>query len=333
MRLWEKHKEGSLRCTLCPKLCIIRPGGRGICGARENREGEIYPITAGIISGYALDPIEKKPLYHFFPGSVILSVGSYGCNLTCDFCQNYHISQHFAGDQSARLHPEELVRHAANARGNIGIAYTYNEPVIWFEYVTESARLAREKGLRNVMVTNGYVNQEPLKEFIQVIDAFNIDLKAFSNDFYRLYTGATLKPVMQAIKSVASSGRHLEITTLILPGMNDSPDEMRREAEWISENAGRSVPLHLSRYFPTYRRTTPATPPETILMLREIAEEYLDFVYTGNMPGDEGGSDTRCPSCHTTVIKRSGYYTRITGITDEGRCVKCDRQIISETEI
>lgn len=333
MRLWEKHKEGSLRCTLCPKLCIIRPGGRGICGARENREGEIYPITAGIISGYALDPIEKKPLYHFFPGSVILSVGSYGCNLTCDFCQNYHISQHFAGDQSARLHPEELVRHAANARGNIGIAYTYNEPVIWFEYVTESARLAREKGLRNVMVTNGYVNQEPLKEFIQVIDAFNIDLKAFSNDFYRLYTGATLKPVMQSIKSVASSGRHLEITTLILPGMNDSPDEMRREAEWISENAGRSVPLHLSRYFPTYRRTTPATPPETILMLREIAEEYLDFVYTGNMPGDEGGSDTRCPSCHTTVIKRSGYYTRITGITDEGRCVKCGRQIISETEI
>jgi pyruvate formate lyase activating enzyme len=333
MRLWEKHKEGSLRCTLCPKLCIIRPGGRGICGARENREGEIYPITAGIISGYALDPIEKKPLYHFFPGSVILSVGSYGCNLTCDFCQNYHISQHFAGDQSARLHPEELVRHAANARGNIGIAYTYNEPVIWFEYVTESARLAREKGLRNVMVTNGYVNQEPLKEFIQVIDAFNIDLKAFSNDFYRLYTGATLKPVMQAIKSVASSGRHLEITTLILPGMNDSPDEMRREAEWISENAGRSVPLHLSRYFPTYRRTTPATPPETILMLREIAQEYLDFVYTGNMPGDEGGSDTRCPSCHTTVIKRSGYYTRITGITDEGRCVKCGRQIISETEI
>lgn len=333
MRLWEKHKEGSLRCTLCPKLCIIRPGGRGICGARENREGEIYPITAGIISGYALDPIEKKPLYHFFPGSVILSVGSYGCNLTCDFCQNYHISQHFAGDQSARLHPEELVRHAANARGNIGIAYTYNEPVIWFEYVTESARLAREKGLRNVMVTNGYVNQEPLKEFIQVIDAFNIDLKAFSNDFYRLYTGATLKPVMQSIKSVASSGRHLEITTLILPGMNDSPDEMRREAEWISENAGRSVPLHLSRYFPTYRRTTPATPPETILMLREIAQEYLDFVYTGNMPGDEGGSDTRCPSCHTTVIKRSGYYTRITGITDEGRCVKCDRQIISETEI
>ncbi len=333
MRLWEKHKEGSLRCTLCPKLCIIRPGGRGICGARENREGEIYPITAGIISGYALDPIEKKPLYHFFPGSVILSVGSYGCNLTCDFCQNYHISQHFAGDQSARLHPEELVRHAANARGNIGIAYTYNEPVIWFEYVTESARLAREKGLRNVMVTNGYVNQEPLKEFIQVIDAFNIDLKAFSNDFYRLYTGATLKPVMQSIKSVASSGRHLEITTLILPGMNDSPDEMRREAEWISENAGRSVPLHLSRYFPTYRRTTPATPPETILMLREIAQEYLDFVYTGNMPGDEGGSDTRCPSCHTTVIKRSGYYTRITGITDEGRCVKCGRQIISETEI
>lgn len=333
MRLWEKHKEGSVRCTLCPHYCIIRPGERGICGTRENREGEIYPVTAGIISGYALDPIEKKPLYHFHPGSVILSVGSYGCNLKCDFCQNYHISQNVKGEQSARLEPEELVRQAVTARGSIGIAYTYNEPAIWFEYVAESARLAREKGLRNVMVTNGYVNQEPLKELTQVIDAFNIDLKAFSNDFYRNYTGATLKPVLQAIKTVAGSGRHLEITTLVLPGMNDSPDEMEREAEWISGNAGRSVPLHLSRYFPTYRRTTPATPPETILRLREIAEKYLDFVYTGNMPGEEGGSDTRCPDCHTTVIRRSGYYARISGLTDEGSCVKCSRQIIAASDV
>lgn len=333
MRFWEKHKEGSVRCTLCPHFCIIRHGERGICGTRENRDGVIYPVTAGIISGYAIDPIEKKPLYHFHPGSEILSVGSFGCNLSCDFCQNYHISQNVEGEESARLDPAELVRQAERARGNIGIAYTYNEPVIWFEYVTECARLAREKGLCNVMVTNGYVNPEPLKELTEVIDAFNIDLKAFSNDFYRHYTGATLKPVLETIKAVARSGRHLEITTLILPGMNDSPDEMKREAEWIAENAGSSVPLHLSRYFPMYRRTTPATPPETILRLREIAENYLDFVYTGNMHDEEGGSDTKCPGCHTTVIKRSGYHTRTSGLTDEGSCLKCSRQIIAETNI
>ena len=326
--LWEKHNEGRVRCLLCPHYCMIRPAERGICGTRENRAGELRPVTTGIISGYALDPIEKKPLYHFMPGSVILSVGAFGCNLKCDFCQNYHISQNVAPDSSERLAPDKLVSQAAAARGNIGIAYTYNEPVIWFEFVTESARLAREKGLRNVMVTNGYVNEEPLTELTQVIDAFNIDLKAFSNDFYRLYTGATLNPVLQTIKNVAASGRHLELTTLILPGLNDSPEEMRREAEWIAENAGRTVPLHLSRYFPMYRRATPATPPETLLRLRETALEYLDYVYTGNMPGEEGSNDTRCPSCHATVIKRSGYNTRITGLTEGGDCIKCGRQII-----
>jgi len=325
----ENHNEDSVRCSLCPHCCYIRPGERGICGVRENREGELQLVTFGIISGNALDPIEKKPLYHFSPGSSILSVGSYGCNLKCDFCQNYHISQNIQVRETRRLAPDELVRQALAARGNIGIAFTYNEPVIWFEYVIECARLASEKGLRNVIVTNGYVNTDPLKEMMQVIDAFNIDLKAFSNDFYRQFTGATLKPVLDAIKTVASSGRHLEITTLILPGLNDSEDEMRREAEWIAENAGRSVPLHLSRYFPMYRRTTPSTPPETILKLREIAEEYLDYVYTGNMAGDDGGSDTRCPSCNLTVIRRSGYNTRITGLTDDGMCIQCGHRIIS----
>ncbi len=329
MNVWEKQKEDSVRCLLCPHRCLIRPGEQGICGARGNRDGELHLVTAGIISGYALDPIEKKPLYHYCPGSSILSVGSYGCNLRCDFCQNYHISQNISLAGSRRLDPADLVSQASATRGNIGIAYTYNEPVIWFEYVMESARLASLQGLRNVLVTNGYVNPEPLKDLIRFIDAFNIDLKAFNNDFYRRFTGATLQPVLDSIRVVADSGRHLEITTLILPGLNDTPDEMRREARWIAENAGRSVPLHLSRYFPMYRRSTPATPAETILKLRDIASEYLDYVYSGNMGGDNGGSDTSCPSCHSTVIVRSGYTTRITGLADDGKCLKCGWQIVA----
>ncbi|MCB0800171.1 MAG: AmmeMemoRadiSam system radical SAM enzyme, partial [Bacteroidales bacterium] len=201
MKLWEKHNDdGTVRCLLCPHQCLIRPDERGLCGVRENRNGEIALVTAGIISGCALDPIEKKPLYHFYPGSMILSVGSYGCNLSCDFCQNYHISQNVPDEEAVRLKPEQLVGQAVRAKNNIGIAYTYNEPVIWYEYVAECARLAADEGLKNVMVSNGYINREPLSEMTDFIDAFNIDLKSFSNEFYRKYTGATLKPVLDAIK-------------------------------------------------------------------------------------------------------------------------------------
>lgn len=329
MRLWEKHDgDERLRCLLCPHSCLILPGNTGICGARENLDGEVVSATYGIISGYAVDPIEKKPLYHFFPGTSILSVGSYGCNLKCDFCQNFQISQHRSTGEQVRLSPRELVDRAFSIPGNTGLAFTYNEPGIWYEYVTDCARLAAAAGLRNVMVTNGYINRGPLEELTGVIDAFNIDLKAFNNDFYRRFTGATIQPVMDAIQTVASSGRHLEITTLILPGLNDSEDEMRREASWIAVNAGRSVPLHLSRYFPMYRRNTPSTPPESILRLKEVAGEYLDFVYTGNMPGSDEGSDTLCPACGTTVVRRSGYQATITGLTDDGRCCSCNREIM-----
>lgn len=329
MILWEKHdNEGTVRCLLCPHLCLIRPGKRGNCGVRENRNGEVQLVTAGVISGYAVDPIEKKPLYHFYPGSSILSVGSYGCNMRCDFCQNYHISQTSNPEGSRLLEPEELVSRAASLPGNLGIAYTYNEPVIWYEYVASTARLASSGGLKNVMVSNGYIMPEPLKEMTGFIDAFNIDLKSFNNDFYRHFTGATLNPVLEAIKIIAASGRHLEITTLILPGLNDSVEEMKREAQWIAENAGPGVPLHLSRYFPMYRRSDPATPPETIIKLKSVAEEYLDFVYTGNMGGADGGSDTYCPSCRGKVISRSGYNIRVSGLTDEGDCSKCGRKIV-----
>jgi pyruvate formate lyase activating enzyme len=329
MNLWEKHgKDGSLRCLLCPHACIIPEGETGVCGVRENDGKAINLTTYGIISGYGLDPVEKKPLYHFYPGKMILSVGSYGCNLKCDFCQNYHISQNVEKDSSYRLSPEELVSRASRSPGNIGIAYTYNEPVIWYEYVMDCAGLAASAGLKNVLVTNGYINREPLSRLIEVTDAFNIDLKAYDNDFYRRLTGATLNPVLNAIRDVVSSGRHLEITTLILPGLNDSEDSMKREAEWIASSAGKQVPLHLSRYFPMYRRNTPSTPPETILRLRDIASRYLDFVYTGNMSGPEPGSDTECPSCHNILIKRYGYKTSLAGITSGGRCKRCNELIL-----
>ncbi len=303
-------------------------GERGLCGVRQNNGDDISLTTYGVISGCALDPVEKKPLYHFYPGKNILSVGSYGCNLKCDFCQNYHISQNIENDGNYRLSPQELVNRARKASDNIGIAYTYNEPVIWYEYVIDCARLAASEGLKNVMVTNGYVKKEPLAHLIEVTDAFNVDLKGFNNEFYRKYTGATLKPVMDTIRDIAASETHLEITTLILPGLNDSADDMKREAEWIAATAGRRVPLHLSRYFPMYKRNDPPTPAETILMLRETASEYLDFVYTGNMSGTGYGSDTLCPSCHTTVIRRQGYHTSLAGLSAEGRCLKCNEMLL-----
>lgn len=329
MKLSKKHESNdSLICLLCPQSCHIWPGERGLCGVRENTGSDITLTTYGVITGYALDPVEKKPLYHYYPGKHILSVGSYGCNLRCDFCQNYHISQHIGKEGNYHLSPEELVSRAQAATDNIGIAFTYNEPVIWYEYVVDCASLASSENLKSVMVTNGYVNREPLAHLIGVIDAFNVDLKAFGNEFYRKFTGAALKPVMETIRDIASSGRHLEITTLILPGMNDSVDSMRQEAEWIATTAGRRVPLHLSRYFPTYKRDDPPTPAETILRLKETASEYLDFVYAGNMSGTDSSSDTICPGCHSTVIKRHGYHTSLPGLSAEGRCLKCNEKIV-----
>ncbi len=192
----------------------------------------------------------------------------------------------------------------------------------------DCAVLASQKGLRNVMVTNAYINKDPLKKMLTVIDAFNVDLKAFNNDFYRRYTGATIKPVLDSITEVCKAGRHLELTTLILPGLNDTEASMRQEAEWISINLGRTVPLHFSRYFPMYKRSDPPTPPETVMRLQETASEYLDYVYTGNMSGIKCGCATICPKCHRIVIKRTGYMTTVTGLDNVGRCTYCNNTIM-----
>jgi pyruvate formate lyase activating enzyme len=315
-------------CLLCPHNCSIAEGKTGICGVRKNSGDAIELLTYGVISGYALDPVEKKPLYHFYPGTNILSLGSYGCNMRCDFCQNYNISQHTLSSYPTRSEPEKIVKDAESALNNIGIAFTYNEPVIWFEFIRDVAIKAKAKGLRTVLVSNGFVNRDPLKEIMSFTDAFNIDLKAFNADFYRKLTGAQLEPVRESLKQIAGSSRHLEITTLVIPGQNDDVNEMAAEAEWIAGELGPDVPLHLSRYFPMFKRENPSTPVDTLKQLYEAASKYLNYVYIGNTVS-EAGQNTRCPKCGATVVKRSGYSIKIQNLDQKGKCVSCGTRIFS----
>jgi pyruvate formate lyase activating enzyme len=322
------YKTGKVKteCLLCPHFCKIAEGKSGICGVRKNRGGAIILETYGVISGYSLDPVEKKPLYHFFPGNNILSIGSYGCNMRCDFCQNYHISQNIPERMNREIQPEGLVKSALKSERNIGLAFTYNEPVIWFEFMRDAAVAAKEAGLYTVMVSNGFVNAGPLSEITEFIDGFNIDLKAFNNRFYRELTGAGLEPVKNGLKQIAASGKHLEITTLIIPGQNDDEKEMAEESEWIAGELGENVPLHLSRYFPMYRRDDPSTPLHSIDRLAEIASRKLNHVYVGNTLS-ESGQNTVCPECGTTVTTRSGYRTMLLNLDENGRCSGCGNLI------
>jgi pyruvate formate lyase activating enzyme len=317
-----KKNDDKIECLLCPHYCKLREGKTGICGARKNNGETIELLTYGVISGYALDPIEKKPLYHFYPGTNILSIGSYGCNMRCDFCQNYNISQRTLSGFTTRSEPEKIIKDAQSALHNIGIAFTYNEPVIWFEFIRDVALKAKKKGLRIVMVSNGYVNKEPLDEIISFTDAFNIDLKAFNGEFYRKLTGADIEPVKNSLKQIAKSGKHLEITTLILPDQNDDEKEMTLQTEWIAGELGKDTPFHLSRYFPMFRREDPPTPHETLAKLFAVASKNLTYVYVGNMVSDTG-QNTVCPKCGKTVTKRSGYNIRLLNLDKKGRCSGC----------
>lgn len=328
MAFWTKS-NGKIQCLVCPHNCRIAEGKTGICGIRKNNGKEIELITYGVISGFSLDPVEKKPLYHFYPGHNILSVGSYGCNMRCDFCQNYHISQNQGPVDSKKMSPEDLVIEALAATRNIGLAFTYNEPTIWFEYIRDVSFAIRNAGLKTVLVSNGYVNEEPLKEIIEFTDAFNIDLKSFNNFSYKALTGANLEPVKSSLKQIALSGRHLEITSLIIPGHNDKPEEMAKQAEWIAGELGKVIPLHLSRYYPMYKRNDPATSQETLDRLFEIASARLDHVYMGNSR-TANGQDTRCPGCGKIVTERSGYNTRLLNLDPFGKCISCGTTVYSD---
>jgi pyruvate formate lyase activating enzyme len=315
-----------IECRLCPHFCRITTGRKGICGVRKNTGEKIELMTYGAISGYSLDPVEKKPLYHFFPGMNVLSIGSFGCNMRCDFCQNWQISQNKDDNYSLNSDPEKIVSDSLSARNNVGLAFTYNEPIVWFEFMRDMALRIKEKGLCTVMVSNGFVNPDPLKEITGFIDAFNIDLKAFNQDFYKKMTGADLEPVKESIRQISKSGRHFELTTLVIPGRNDSEKEMEEEVKWIAGETGDETPLHLSRYFPMYKRDDPATPQATLDKMYGIASKYLKYVYTGNTDS-LNGQDTRCSRCGTTVTRRAGYNVRLTGLDKEGNCLKCGNRV------
>lgn len=275
-------------CPVCSRRCVLQEGQTGACRARKNSGGRIIASNYGKLTALALDPIEKKPLARFFPGSRILSVGSYGCSLQCPFCQNYEIAA--AGEKEVReiveYTPQELCDLAMDLRdrGNIGIAFTYNEPLVGWEFVRDTAGLFHERGMKTVLVTNGMASPEIQKEILPHIDAMNIDLKGFSDSFYRDFVGGDLDMVLRFI-AAASERCHVELTKLIIPGKNDSEEEMREMAAWISSlrgGKGREIPLHVTRYFPRYRWTAPATEVKTIYRLAEIAGESLQYVYTGN---------------------------------------------------
>lgn len=321
-----KISDNKLECTLCPHYCKLAAGKSGICGVRKNTGEKIELLTYGVISGYSLDPVEKKPLYHFFPGHNVLSIGSYGCNMKCDFCQNFNISQKIPESLFPEATPLKIVMAAIAAENNIGVAFTYNEPIIWFEFMRDTSLLSKSEGLYTVMVSNGYVNSEPLSEIIQFIDAFNIDLKAFNNNFYRKLTGSDIEPVKNSLKQIAREGKHLEVTTLIIPGQNDKESEMQLQSEWIAGELGKNVPLHLSKYFPMHKRDNPATSQETLSSLFEIASKNLNHVYMGNTVSDSG-QNTCCPECGQTVTIRSGYNTRLLNLDSKGRCTKCRKLV------
>lgn len=270
-------------CEICPHRCNIAEGKTGICGARRNRNGEIICESYGRLTSLALDPIEKKPLRRFYPGSLILSVGSYGCNFRCPFCQNCEISM-VSGENADTMQvtPQELVNKALELvpRGNIGIAYTYNEPSVAYEFVLDCAKLCHENGLKNVMVTNGFLNEKPLLELLNYLDAMNIDLKGFTEEFYK-ELGGRLADVKRTI-ALSAQHCHVEVTTLVIPGKNDSPEEMRELSSWLA-SVSPDIPLHISRFFPMYHMTDrPATPVETVYQLATIARESLHYVYEGN---------------------------------------------------
>ena len=279
---YENMENDMVRCRLCPHECVLTEGAAGLCHSRRNDNGQLYSLNYGCVSSIALDPIEKKPLYHFHPGSVILSVGTTGCNFKCGYCQNWSIAHCDA--QTMQIAPEELAEMALAyvGKGNIGVAYTYNEPSIWFEYVLETSNLVRDRGLVNVLVTNGFISAEPLEQILSLTDAMNIDVKAFTEGFYEKYCNGSLADVKRTVERAAQSC-HVEITTLVIPSLNDSTEEISELAQWLS-TIDPNIVLHLSRFFPNYRmKEIPPTPLSTLENARESALVFLKHVYLGNI--------------------------------------------------
>ncbi len=324
---YEKSGDGEVVCHLCPWNCRLKEGERGICGVRTNIDGTLRAMVYGKVSSLNLDPVEKKPVYQFLPGTSALSVASVGCNLGCNFCQNWTLSQALPEEsRHADLSPQALVEKAVEV-GASSIAYTYSEPTVWYEYMYDASKIAHERGIKNIMVTCGYINPEPLRRLCTYMDAANVDLKGFSEDFYRDYTSSTLAPVKAALIIMKEEGVHVEVTNLLIPGANDSPEDIRALCEFIRDSLGPETPLHFSRFHPDYKlKDRPPTPPETLQRAWEIARELgLDYVYVGNLPGNPAET-TFCPNCGEPIIVRKGYHIESINMND-GKCGACGHGI------
>jgi len=333
-RLFEKLTDQQVRCHVCAHHCLIRPGSRGVCQVRENRSGTLYSLVYGQVISAAVDPIEKKPLFHFKPGSKAYSVATVGCNLSCSFCQNADISQAQRDRNSwggYEMSPALIVRNALEQRC-ASIAYTYTEPTVFYEYAFDISTAARDGTIANVWVSNGYMSEQVLDSLVNppdvnLIDAANIDLKAFQNSFYRTQCGASLQPVLDNLIRLKKLGVWLEVTTLVIPGLNDSEEELRELARFIKHDLGSETPWHVSRFHPTYHLLDrERTPVETLHKAYDIGlAEGLDYVYVGNLPGDKG-EHTICPGCKKIVVQRSGYTIRQYQIKNS-KCAYCGREI------
>jgi len=328
--LYESLKDNKVKCNLCSHRCVIKDGRRGICSVRENRSGILKTLVYGKVIARHIDPIEKKPLFHFLPGSLSYSIATVGCNFKCRFCQNADIAQmpsdHKGVIMGDTYTPEEVVA-AAERGGCRSISYTYTEPTVFFELAYDTAKLAHEKGIRNVFVTNGYMTAEALNMINPYLDAANVDLKAFRDKYYKELCSAKLKHVLKTLKLMKSLDIFVEVTTLIVPGLNDDRAELEELASFIKSALGSQTPWHISRFHPTYKLTDrPSTPIETLKMAREIGlNAGLKYVYTGNVPGDEG-ENTFCYGCGQMVIERWGFQIRSLHMA-EGKCKSCGSKI------
>ena len=319
----------AVTCELCPRVCVIPEGGAGDCRIRVNLGGKLRATTYGRPSAVHVDPMEKKPLYHFRPGSPVFSIATAGCNLHCLNCQNWQLSQR-GGEEMEHIYradPPVLVE-IAKEQGCASIAYTYSDPVVFYEYVYDSSELAHEAGLSNVFITAAYINREPLRRLCRVLDAANVDLKAFDDGFYRRTNGATLQPVLDALVTMREEGLWIEVTNLLIPTLNDDLAMIRRMSRWIRDELGPGTPLHFSRFHPLYRmRNLPPTPAATLdRARREALDAGLDYVYVGNVMGHEGGS-TYCPRDGTLLIGRTGFWITENNLTADGRCPTCNKTI------
>jgi len=325
---WEKEGD-RVRCLLCPHRCLIAEGERGVCKVRVNEKGTLKTIVFSKIASANIDPIEKKPFFHFFPGSFSFSIATVGCNFKCVFCQNWSLSQAVREEGSIygeELYPENIVNYAKNYKCK-SISYTYSEPTIYYETAYEVSKLAKEEGLYNNFVTNGYIEKEPLLNLKGLLDAANVDLKSFSDEFYKKYCGGRLQPVLDTLKLMKKNGIWVEVTTLLIPSLNDSEEEVREIARFIKNELGEDTPWHISRFHPDYKLTNiPATPEGKIKKAREIGfEEGLMYVYSGNLWGDEG-ENTFCPKCKNVLIKRFGFKVLEKNLK-ENKCGFCGFEI------